>query len=205
MFCLSPLVLGLQLKFLSIAGRDWCRVSNGGCEFLCLAAPQVGRHPPKYTCACPDNMMLARDMRRCIPGMYIVNVRWCQGVNWKNVVELLHFSYSHSSCFVICTPPAVPTTAAPVQPRVTTTEPPRPPPVPAITTPRPQVRTTTVPIVITSTAAKPAPRTTKPPVRTTTPEPRNPPTQPTQPMKPKVPQTTTDSPVTSSGKPLHVL
>ncbi|KAF3846858.1 hypothetical protein F7725_003936 [Dissostichus mawsoni] len=26
------------------AGRDWCQVS--GCEYLCLAAPQVGRHPP---------------------------------------------------------------------------------------------------------------------------------------------------------------
>uniref|UniRef100_A0A8C2ZY85 Low density lipoprotein receptor a n=1 Tax=Cyclopterus lumpus TaxID=8103 RepID=A0A8C2ZY85_CYCLU len=46
------------------AGRDWCHVS--GCEFLCLAAPQVGTHPPKYTCVCPDSMMLARDMRTCI-------------------------------------------------------------------------------------------------------------------------------------------
>uniref|UniRef100_A0A8C3G4D9 Low density lipoprotein receptor a n=1 Tax=Cyclopterus lumpus TaxID=8103 RepID=A0A8C3G4D9_CYCLU len=45
------------------AGRDWCHVS--GCEFLCLAAPQVGTHPPKYTCVCPDSMMLARDMRTC--------------------------------------------------------------------------------------------------------------------------------------------
>ncbi|KAJ0001492.1 hypothetical protein NQD34_006512 [Periophthalmus magnuspinnatus] len=50
-----------------IVGRDWCQVSNGGCEFMCLAAPQVGRHPPRYTCVCPDNMTLARDMRRCVP------------------------------------------------------------------------------------------------------------------------------------------
>uniref|UniRef100_A0A8C2ZW70 Low density lipoprotein receptor a n=1 Tax=Cyclopterus lumpus TaxID=8103 RepID=A0A8C2ZW70_CYCLU len=49
------------------AGRDWCHVS--GCEFLCLAAPQVGTHPPKYTCVCPDSMMLARDMRTCVPGI----------------------------------------------------------------------------------------------------------------------------------------
>uniref|UniRef100_A0A8C6UCU7 Low density lipoprotein receptor a n=1 Tax=Neogobius melanostomus TaxID=47308 RepID=A0A8C6UCU7_9GOBI len=46
---------------------DWCQVSNGGCEFMCLAAPQVGRHPPRYTCVCPDNMTLSRDMRRCPP------------------------------------------------------------------------------------------------------------------------------------------
>ncbi|XP_077475172.1 low density lipoprotein receptor a isoform X1 [Stigmatopora argus] len=51
------------------AGRDWCQVSNGLCEFMCLGAPQVGRHPPKYTCVCPDNMMLAGDMRRCVPAV----------------------------------------------------------------------------------------------------------------------------------------
>uniref|UniRef100_A0A8C6UH80 Low density lipoprotein receptor a n=1 Tax=Neogobius melanostomus TaxID=47308 RepID=A0A8C6UH80_9GOBI len=57
------------------AGRDWCQVSNGGCEFMCLAAPQVGRHPPRYTCVCPDNMTLSRDMRRCVPGMKNIPVR----------------------------------------------------------------------------------------------------------------------------------
>uniref|UniRef100_A0A8C2ZW02 Low density lipoprotein receptor a n=1 Tax=Cyclopterus lumpus TaxID=8103 RepID=A0A8C2ZW02_CYCLU len=55
------------------AGRDWCHVS--GCEFLCLAAPQVGTHPPKYTCVCPDSMMLARDMRTCVPGITMPPVR----------------------------------------------------------------------------------------------------------------------------------
>ncbi|XP_075888681.1 low density lipoprotein receptor a isoform X1 [Nelusetta ayraudi] len=49
------------------AGRDWCQISS--CQFMCLAAPQVGQHPPKFTCVCPDNMMLSADMRTCVPAV----------------------------------------------------------------------------------------------------------------------------------------
>ncbi|KAM4634312.1 low density lipoprotein receptor a [Polymixia lowei] len=145
----SPEDIVLYHNLKQPAGRDWCAVANGGCEFLCLAAPQVGRHPPKYTCTCPDNMMLAADMRTCVPAAPTPAAPVQPQVPAIN-------------------PPGP--SAAPPVPATTT-----PKPQVHTSTRAPAVITSTrAPAVITSTVAKPVHRTTKPALRTPPPAPERP-------------------------------
>uniref|UniRef100_UPI00358E0184 very low-density lipoprotein receptor-like isoform X2 n=1 Tax=Myxine glutinosa TaxID=7769 RepID=UPI00358E0184 len=58
-------------QLLQPEGTDWCSnagLANGGCEFLCLPAPQITARSAKYTCVCPDGAQLHIDGLRCQPG-----------------------------------------------------------------------------------------------------------------------------------------
>ncbi|XP_003443220.1 low density lipoprotein receptor a [Oreochromis niloticus] len=163
------------------AGRDWCQVFSGGCEFLCLAAPQIGRHPPKYTCVCPDNMTLARDMRTCVPAVPTPEATGLPQVPATSNPHLLPVSPSTTLRTILrTTPRTTPRTILRTTPR---------------TIVKPKFHTTTtVPVLTPSTVARPVLRLTSPPFRSTTPQPRTPLLQP---GNPKVFQTTTQAPVTS--------
>ncbi|XP_035230565.1 low-density lipoprotein receptor-related protein 8-like [Stegodyphus dumicola] len=62
----SPMGLRVYHSYKQPKGPNHCMPNNGGCSHLCLPSPKVTEGSAKFTCACPDGLVMADDMLHCI-------------------------------------------------------------------------------------------------------------------------------------------
>ncbi|XP_067120265.1 very low-density lipoprotein receptor-like isoform X1 [Centruroides vittatus] len=62
----SPMDLHVYHPYKQPEGINYCKNMNGMCSHLCLPAPLLTNDSAKFSCACPDNMVLFTDKRTCI-------------------------------------------------------------------------------------------------------------------------------------------
>lgn len=54
-------------------GENYCQAVNGHCSHLCLPAPQVNKHSPKISCACPETLRMLPDGLTCVQDGKVLN------------------------------------------------------------------------------------------------------------------------------------
>nr|XP_042898156.1 very low-density lipoprotein receptor isoform X1 [Parasteatoda tepidariorum]XP_042898157.1 very low-density lipoprotein receptor isoform X2 [Parasteatoda tepidariorum] len=62
----SPMGLRVYHSYKQPKGVNYCGSLNGGCSHLCLPSPHISKSSAKYTCACPDGMVLSDNGLNCL-------------------------------------------------------------------------------------------------------------------------------------------
>lgn len=61
-----PMVIHVYHPYRQPDGENHCQAVNGHCSHLCLPAPQINRHSPRISCACPENLRMLSDGLTCV-------------------------------------------------------------------------------------------------------------------------------------------